>query len=116
MTTLEPPCGLYRSDEIPGPYPTYPKGWGGANATGFNNTEFDAACRRSAVSLSDTPEYSAAQQQAQAIFAEELPAIPLYARIRLVASRPELCGMMAADPLENALWNLENFDEGETCP
>jgi peptide/nickel transport system substrate-binding protein len=53
---------------------------------------------------------------AQSIFAEELPALPLYYRIRLVATRPDLCGVLARDPLESALWNLEKFNDGEGCP
>ena len=29
MTAVEPPCSLYLTNEIPGPYPDTPKGWGG---------------------------------------------------------------------------------------
>ena len=32
MTAIEPPCSLYLTKEIPGPYPDYLKGWGGVNA------------------------------------------------------------------------------------
>jgi ABC-type transport system substrate-binding protein len=116
LTTLEPPCSLFTSDEIPGPYPTFSKGWGGANATGFSNFEFDTACGLTSASFSESEEYASAHAQAQALFAEELPVIPLYARIRLVAFRPELCEVIATDPLENVLWNLEMFEEGENCP
>jgi peptide/nickel transport system substrate-binding protein len=28
MAAVEPPCSLYLTSEIPGPYPDYPKGWG----------------------------------------------------------------------------------------
>lgn len=115
LTTLEPPCSLFSGSEIPGPYPAYPKGWGGSNASGFNNPGFDQACNLTSVSFPDNLEYASAHQKAQAIFTEELPAIPLYVQVRLVAARPGLCGLIADDPLENALWNLEKFGEGQEC-
>ncbi len=34
MSAVEPPCYLYLSNEIPGPYPDYAIGWGGVNAGG----------------------------------------------------------------------------------
>jgi peptide/nickel transport system substrate-binding protein len=115
MTGFEPPCFLYTTSEIPGPYPEFPKGWGGANASGFSNPEYDQACLRAQAALPGTPEYEAAQRQAQAIFAEELPAIPLYWRLKLAAYRPDLCGVQADPSAENALWNLERFSLGEGC-
>ena len=50
---MEPACFLYTSEEIPGPYPQYPKGWGGANASGYSNLQFDLACRQALNSLPD---------------------------------------------------------------
>jgi peptide/nickel transport system substrate-binding protein len=116
ITTLEPPCNLYLSDEIPGPYPASPKGWGGANAAGFTNPHYDQACRLAAGTFAGSPENLQAVADAQALFAEELPAIPLYARMQLAASRPDLCGVFTADPVESMLWNLEMIDYGEGCP
>jgi peptide/nickel transport system substrate-binding protein len=115
VTALQPPCFLYTSTEIPGPYPEYPKGWGGANASGYSNPDFDGACQQAFTSLPDTPEHQEAHFRAQAIFAEELPAVPLYLRLKLVAMRPDMCNVVVDASAESALWNLEAFDYGENC-
>lgn len=105
-----PPCYLYLSEEIPGPHPEYAKGWGGGNLAGYSNPEFDQACKIALSSLPDTEEYLDAHRAAQAIFAEELPAIPLYWRIELVAMRPDMCTQELFD-----LTQIEVFDYGRGC-
>jgi len=114
-SSVEPPCFLYTTQEIPGPYPDYPKGWGGSNASGYSNPDFDKACRQALATLPDTPEHKAAHFQAQSIFAEDLPAIPLYLRLKLVAMRPDMCGVTLDPSADSALWNLEKFNYGEGC-
>lgn len=116
VASLEPPCGLYTSDEIPGPYPDYPKGWGGGNASGYSSAEFDQACWGAQAALSDQPEYAQAHQQAQLIFSQDLPALPLYTLPGLVASRADFCGLSLDSSSYSALSNLENFDYGSACP
>lgn len=115
ITSLDPPCFLYMSNEIPGPYPDYPKGWGGANVSGYNNPEFDQACRQALFSMPDLPEYADAQHQAQKIFAEDLPVIPLYTRSKVVVTRADMCGVLVDPSASSALWNLEAFNYGKTC-
>ena len=115
VSAVEPPCFLYTTSEIPGPYPEFIKGWGGANAGGFSNAQFDQACADALLALPGTPAYQTAHAQAQAIFAEELPALPLYLRLKVVAMRPTLCGMTLDPSAESALWNLENYQSGEAC-
>ncbi|MEJ2707402.1 MAG: peptide ABC transporter substrate-binding protein [Anaerolineales bacterium] len=115
ITSLEPPCFLYTTGEIPGPYPQFPKGWGGANVSGFSNSEFDQACAQAMATLPDTSEHRQSHLQAQAIFAEELPVIPLYSRLKLVATRADICGVIVDPSADSALWNVEAFDYGENC-
>jgi peptide/nickel transport system substrate-binding protein len=115
ITSFEPPCFLYMRSEIPGPYPDYPKGWGGANVSGYSNPQFDQTCQRALNSLPDWPAYAQAHRQAQAIFSEDLPAIPLYARLKVIATRPDMCGVIVDPASESALWNLEAFDYGQGC-
>jgi peptide/nickel transport system substrate-binding protein len=114
-SSLEPPCYLYISDEIPGPYPEYPKGWGGANASGYSNPEFDLACKKARFSLPDMPEHAAAHQQAQVIFAEDLPVIPLYLHVDRLATRMDMCGVILDPSAGSSLWNVEAFDYGPEC-
>jgi peptide/nickel transport system substrate-binding protein len=111
--SIQPACFLYVTSEIPGPYPQFPKGWGGANASGYSNPAFDEACQRAQLSLPDMPEHAEAHRQAQAIFAEDLPAIPLYVHLTWAAMRGDLCGVDLQSPVENSLWNLELWDYGE---
>lgn len=111
----EPPCYLYTTGEIPGPYPDFPKGWGGANNTGYSSPEFDQACQQALFSLPDWTERQEAHRKAQAIFAEDLPVIPLYLRLKLVAMRPDLCNVVVDPSADSALWNLEKFDYGTGC-
>lgn len=114
-TGLEPPCFLYTSSEIPGPYPEFPKGWGGANAAGYSSQDYDRACGQAFSSLPGSQEHQAGHADAQYIFAEDLPALPLYARLTLVAARPDMCGIQTDPSAESALWNLESFDYGDGC-
>jgi peptide/nickel transport system substrate-binding protein len=114
-TSVEPPCYLFLSSEIPGPYPQYLKGWGGVNASGYSSAAYDQACKNALYSLPDTPEHREAHNQAQSIFAEDLPAIPLYWRFKVVVTRPDMCGV-ALDPSSTiALSKIEEIDYAEGC-
>ncbi len=113
--SLQPPCFLFSSAEIPGPYPEYPRGWGGANASGYANAAFDAACRQALRSLADAPEHGQAHALAQSLFIEDLPVVPLYAQLIAVAVRADFCGVQLDASAESALWNLETFDTGNGC-
>ncbi|HLA99029.1 MAG TPA: ABC transporter substrate-binding protein [Anaerolineales bacterium] len=115
VASLEPPCSLYTSAEIPGPYPEFPKGWGGGNASGYSSAEFDQACQSAQQRFWDQPEYALAQQQAQLVFSQDLPALPLYAHLGLVVSRPDFCGLSLDPSTPSALWSLEAFDYGPSC-
>lgn len=114
-TAVQPACSLYTSEQIPGSYPQFPHGWGGANAGGYSNPEFDLACKQALLSPAGTNEHTSYHHQAQAIFAEDLPALPLYLHSQTVASRPDLCGVQVDASAESALWNLEAFNYGEGC-
>jgi peptide/nickel transport system substrate-binding protein len=115
ISSMQPPCSLYTSAEIPGPYPDYPRGWSGANVSGYSNPEYDRYCQQAMTNLPDSPEFQTAHFQAQAIYAEELPSLPLYGRLQVVATRPDFCNVKNDPYGESLLWNLENFNYGEGC-
>ncbi|MEA3309891.1 MAG: peptide ABC transporter substrate-binding protein [Chloroflexota bacterium] len=101
-----PPCELYLSSEIP----SEENEWAGSNFSGFSNEEYDIACERALQSLPGTDEYIAAHQEAQRIFSEQLPALPLFLRLKIAATRAEVLGF-TLDPTENSeLWNIEELD------
>jgi peptide/nickel transport system substrate-binding protein len=100
-----PGCWTYLCSEIPGEE----NGWEGANCAGFCSQEYDQACRAALQTLPGTPEYELLHGEAQRIFAQELPSVPLFLRLRIFAARPDLLGL-AADPTEYVeTWNIEEF-------
>lgn len=115
-TAVEPPCNLFITNEIPGAYPEFSLGWGGMNAAGYSSPAYDQACADALYSLADQPLHAQAHAQAQALFAEDLPALPLYWHFRLLVTRPDLCGINPAPLADGVLADLEQVDIGEGCP
>jgi len=103
---VEPACELYTTAEIP----TIDNGYSGSNPTGFSNPEYDQACDLSHRSLPGTTAYLQNQYQAQKIFAEFLPSIPLYLTVKMAVARPDLTGLIMDPTADSDLWNLEAFD------
>ncbi|NQS91013.1 MAG: hypothetical protein HQ574_01275 [Chloroflexi bacterium] len=103
------PCRLFLSDEIPGLYPEYPKGWGGVNAPGYSNQNFDLACRAVFTNLPDSVENLNALADIQSIFREELPALPLFFRKDLIIVHPDLTGIESG--IFPLFWNVEAFEK-----
>jgi peptide/nickel transport system substrate-binding protein len=114
-SSFEPACNLYLTSEITGPYPGYPKGWGGMNASGYSNPQFDAACDNALFSLSDAPQHRAEHLQAQELFSADLPALPLYLHYNVAVARPDLCNYTSASAVDTPLWFLELMDYGSGC-
>ncbi len=113
--SVDPPCFLFTSEEIPGPYPDYPKGWGGANLTGYRNPAFDARCHQARTALPGDPSWIEAYHQAEALFAEDLPVIPLYQRVHLVATREDFCGLSLGLTTPSELQQVERLEYGKGC-
>ena len=110
VNSLEPQCGWFTTAQIP----TEENRWVGTNVSGYQNAEFDAACAKALQSLATDPEY-AFHQEAQAIFASDLPSIPLYLRLKVAATRRDFCGFTLDPSSSSALADLETFDYGEGC-
>jgi peptide/nickel transport system substrate-binding protein len=106
-TNLNLKCNAYLSEEIPGPA----NFWGGLNISGYSNPNFDALCKLANDFLPGQLPKNENQIQAQAIFAEELPAIPLFIYSKVAVSRPDLCNFIL-DPTDSDFWNIEAFEYG----
>jgi len=115
QTGLQPPCFLFASAEIPGPYPDHPKGWGGANASGFSNQQFDLVCDQALRSLPGSAENLDFHFQAQLIFSDELPVIPLYQRNSVIVARSDICEVSDDSISKENLWNIELLNYGDQC-
>ncbi len=107
---IEPPCTWFSSTDIP----NVSNHWIGTNVTGYKSDAYDAACRAARQALPDESAYGESYRQTQAIFSADLPAIPLYFRLRVAAARPGVCHF-DLDPSANPLWNIEAFDYGPLC-
>jgi peptide/nickel transport system substrate-binding protein len=110
-TGLEPPCEWFSSSEIP----TAAKYWVGTNVSGYSNPAFDAACQAVQQSLVDEPAHADAYHQAQSIFTQDLPVLPLYWRVKVAAARPDMCHFSLDPTASSSLWNIEMFDSGSSC-
>ncbi len=110
-TDLEPPCDWYSSSEIP----NAANYWVGTNVSGYSNPAYDAACTSVQQTLTDETAHTDAYHLAQSIFAQDLPVLPLYWRIKIAAARTEICNFKLDPTASNALWNIEAFDGGKGC-
>jgi len=107
---LEPQCNWFVSSQTPNDS----NHWVGTNITGYKNANFDIACQKTLQAVSTDPEY-ASHQEAQALFAADIPSIPLYLRIKVAATRPDFCGFSLDPSSSSALADIETFDYGESC-
>ena len=123
LTGVQPACDLYVSDAIPGDptevdadgKPLYPFGWGGQNQTGYMSAEYDTVCKAALQALPGMPAYEENHLAAQAIFANDLPVVPLFLRLKLAATRPDMCNFFMDPTANSEMWNIEAFDYGESC-
>jgi peptide/nickel transport system substrate-binding protein len=105
-TGVQPPCEFYLSSEIP----TAENDWAGQNNPGFIDAAFDAACLQARGNLPGTAAYREGHAEAQRIFSEQLPVLPLFLRLKVAAARPDVLNF-AVDPTQNSeLYNLYEID------
>ncbi len=101
------PCRLFMTDEIPGLYPSYPKGWGGVNAAGFSNESFDKACLDVLTTLSNSDDYLNSLDDLREIFRDELPVLPLFFRREIIIAEPDISGI--GNDQFPLFWNIETL-------
>jgi ABC-type oligopeptide transport system substrate-binding subunit len=94
---------------------TFPFGWGGQNDTGFTNVEYDLACKSAIASLPGQASYTDNHLKAQELFANNLPVLPLYLRIKLSATRPDMCNFFQDPTANSEMFNIEEFAYGPLC-
>lgn len=108
--SLKPQCEWFTTAQIP----AESNNWVGTNVTGYKSSQFDRACLGAAQTLTTDPEFSL-HQEAQSIFAADLPSIPLYVRLKVAATRYDFCGFTLDPSSSSALSDIEVFDYGEAC-
>lgn len=107
----QPPCSWFISSEIP----TKENNWLGVNVSGYTNPDYDAACKRAMRILPDKTEQKEAFAQVQTLYANDIPSVPLYQRIKVAATRKDLCNLTLDSFSLNDLWNIEEIDFGPVC-
>jgi peptide/nickel transport system substrate-binding protein len=110
VNSLEPQCSWFTTSQIP----SEENRWVGTNVSGYKNPVFDGACQKALQTVSTDPEY-AFHQEAQAIFAADVPSIPLYLRLKVAATRPDFCGFTLDPSSSSPLADIETFDYGAAC-
>jgi peptide/nickel transport system substrate-binding protein len=113
LTGVQPPCDLYITSQWPADPAEGGCGWGCQNDPGFTDEEYDAVCNAALMSLPGQPEYEQYHKEAQRIFAEQLPVVPLYLRLKLAATRSDMKNFIMDTTENSEFWNIEEFDIGE---
>ncbi|MFN2233183.1 MAG: ABC transporter substrate-binding protein [Anaerolineales bacterium] len=125
FTEPQSPCDLYVSAAVPGPVG---ESWvsimdgkertftttSGYNINGFADQEYDTACETALNKLPGQAGYVDAHHQAQLLYSQMLPSIPIFSRIYFISTRPDMCNVIL-DPTDTELWNIEEFDYGDGC-
>lgn len=110
INRIQPDCGLYLGRHVPGPILDGFNGWQGVNVSGWSNEAYDAACNEALSTLPGQPGNMEANQEAMRIFAQELPAMPLFTRMRLAATTPNVLNFRLDPTQPSALWNAFELD------
>jgi peptide/nickel transport system substrate-binding protein len=107
----EPPCSWFLSEQLP----TRANKWNGLNVSGYSNTDYDSTCQKAMKVLPDQTGYKDAYAQVQSIYANDLPSVPLYMRIKAAATRRDMCNFTLDAFSIDDLWNIEELDYTPEC-
>jgi peptide/nickel transport system substrate-binding protein len=106
------PCEMFMSSQIP----SSKNQWMGINLGGYTSPAFDAACTKALAASPDSAGYADINTAVQKLFADELPAIPLYFHLKIAAARPDFCGLDMDVSSRSAFRAIESFNFGQDCP
>ena len=116
VTDVEPPCALYTSREWPGAGDGQPDQYGvatgypeGGNNVGYLNPAFEEACFK-AINALDPAEKKRLHHEAMKLFAQDVPSLILFAKLKIGAARPDVSGFILDATQSSDLWNVEEFD------
>jgi peptide/nickel transport system substrate-binding protein len=96
---------IYTSDGIP----TAANGWAGQNYPGYRNAAMDQACKAASRELDESRRVAYLRETA-AIFARDLPALPLYVRAQVAAAKAGLRNFVAVQLAGTyETWNVHRW-------
>jgi peptide/nickel transport system substrate-binding protein len=108
LTGVQPPVGLYYCTEIP----SEKNKWAGQNETGWCNPKYDQAGKKASTTLKRSealPFYT----EAQGYFMDELPVLPLFARVKVMATAPNVVNFAPNPTVNSETWNIETWGYAE---
>jgi peptide/nickel transport system substrate-binding protein len=94
-------CELFLSANIPSD-----ENPSGINYTGYANPDYDTACMAGMTSL-DFTQRLVNYRQTQAIFATELPSLPLFWRLKITVTLPGASDLILDPSAASEFWNIE---------
>jgi len=103
--TPAPLCDLFLSGQVPDV-----GRWGRPNVAGFLDDEYDTACLSALGAPPGSEQYAAGQVEAQRIFSERLPVLPLFQRSKVTLARETVIGLAPNPTQVSELWNIEQLD------
>jgi ABC-type oligopeptide transport system substrate-binding subunit len=84
--------------------------WDRPNVAGFLDDDYDTACLLALAALPGSTEYVAGHTEAQRVFSERLPVLPLFQRSKVTLAGTSVIGL-TPDPTQiSELWNIEQLD------
>jgi peptide/nickel transport system substrate-binding protein len=101
----DPLCDSFLSSRVPDT-----GRWDGPNVAGFLDDEYDAACLLALEALPGSEQYTAGHVEAQRIFSERLPVLPLFQRPKVTLARKSVVGLAPNPAQASELWNVEQLD------
>jgi peptide/nickel transport system substrate-binding protein len=104
LTGVQPPVALYYCEDIP----AEANGWVGQNTTGWCSPNFDLAARKAEGTL-DRGQSLPFYKEAQALWTDDLPSLPLFGRLKVLATRPDLWNFAPNATVNSETWNIETW-------
>lgn len=98
------PTSLWHSKRVP----TEENGWSGQNYPGWRNAKADALCDKVEEEL-NKPQRIKLMQEHQAMWADEIPSIPLYFRVDVSAQNTALKGYLPTGSTIGGTWNVNKW-------
>lgn len=98
-------CAQYLSSAVP-----REGQWDAPNVTGYSNAAYDAACEAALQTLPGMVMHKEYHSRAAALFATELPSIPLFMWPRTAVARPGVLNLALDSTSQSELWNIEMLD------
>jgi len=84
--------------------------WDRPNVTGLLDDKYDTACLAALEAPPGSERYAAGHAEAQRIFSERLPVLPLFQRPKVTLARAPVIGLVPDPTQASELWNIEQLD------